>query len=220
MGMADAAARLADFGRETAKPGEQRYVALERIDVHHEEGDDRYRYLKAIAANLSVEWTSLGEVARIVERFMDPGPWAEVSTESSIREGIECGLLQDRRDARGEAEVRRNPDPPPPKTANELIEAQVERAAAEERRLVQKEVDARERVGREQAERIIAAEGQTTQEHMAPVIHELRAEFAELRELIENSQSAPATEERPECESQAGSMPVKDNAADPARRSK
>jgi hypothetical protein len=172
------------------KPGETKFVGLARIDVpEHERGDERYRQLKGIARQLSEEWQSFDAVVGTVEVLIDAsGPWAQTSTEYTIREGIEAGLLEDRRNDRGEPEVRVNPTPPLPKTQSELLEEQVERAAAQERQLVAEEIAARERVGREHAERIIAAERQTTREHMAPVIDELRAEVSRLRELIESSQ--------------------------------
>jgi hypothetical protein len=173
------------------KPGESKFVALERIDVpQHERGDERYRQLRGIADQFPDEWQAYDVVVGLVEGVTGAeGPWAETSTEHTVREAILCGLLEDRRNDRGEPEVRRNANPPLPKTAQELLDEQVERAAAEERRLVQEELEARERVGREHAERVIAVERQTAQEHVAPLIDELRREIQQLRELIESSQT-------------------------------
>jgi hypothetical protein len=171
------------------KPGESKFVPLARIDVpQHERGDERYRQLRGIADQLSDEWQPFAAVIGRVEGLTSAqGAWAETSTEFTIREAILCGLLEDRRNDRGEPEVRRNPTPPLPKTAQELLDEQTERAAAEERRMVAEEIEARERVSREHSERIIAAERQTTREHMAPLIDELRHEIRELRGLIESS---------------------------------
>jgi hypothetical protein len=118
-------------------PGASKFIRLARIDVpEHEKGDERYRELRAIADQLPDEWQPLGVVVGRVEGLTHAqGPWAETSTEFTIREAIECGLLEDRRDHRGDAEVRRTANPAPPKTAAELLDAQVERAAAQERDL-------------------------------------------------------------------------------------
>jgi hypothetical protein len=172
------------------KPGESRFVGLERIDVpQHERGDERYRQLRSIADRFPDEWQPLGVVVGLVEGLTHAqGPWAETSSEYSIREAILCGLLQDRRNDRGDAEVRRNPNPPPPKTAAELLEEQTERAAAEERRMVQGELEAREQVSREHYERTVEPERQFVRDVTSPMFEELRAEIQQLRELIERSQ--------------------------------
>jgi hypothetical protein len=186
--MTGAARRAAQRVHDVA-PGESKFVPLARVDVpRHERGDDRYRQLRGITDQFPDEWQAYDVVVGLVEGLTGAqGPWAETSTEYTVREAVLCGLLQDRRNDRGEPEVRRNPDPPPPKTAQELLEEQTERAAAAERELVQNEVEARERVGREHAERIIAVERQTAQEHVAPLIDELRGEIRELREMVESS---------------------------------
>jgi hypothetical protein len=172
------------------KPGESKFVALERIDVpQHERGDDRYRQLRALADQFPDGWQAYDVVVGLVEGLTGAeGPWAETSSEYTVREAIEAGLLEDRRNDRGEPEVRRNPDPPPPKTEAELLEEQTERAAAAERRLVQEEIEARERVSREHYERTVEPERQFVRDVTAPMFEELRAEIRELRELIESSQ--------------------------------
>jgi hypothetical protein len=172
------------------KPGESKFVALERIDVpQHERGDERWRQLRGIADQFPDEWQSYAAVVEFVEGVTGAeGPWAETSTEHTVREAILCGLLQDRRNDRGEPEVRRNPDPPLPKTAQELLDEQTERAAAEERRMVAEELEARERVSREHYERTVEPERQFVRDVVAPQFEELHAEIRELRELIESSQ--------------------------------
>jgi hypothetical protein len=188
--MTGAAQRVRNRVHDVA-PGESKFVPLARIDVpEHEKGDPRYRELRAIADQLPDGWKPLGGVIAIVDRLTCvEGPWAEVSTEFTIREAIECGLLEDRRNEHGDAEVRRNPDPPPPKTAAQLLEEQTERAAAEERRLVQQEIETRERISREEFERTVEPERQFVRDVTAPMFDELRAEIRKLRERIEGSQT-------------------------------
>jgi hypothetical protein len=179
--------RVRTRGKEPVKPGETRWVPLERVDVQQEDAaDPAYRRLERLTDALPAAWTAYDEVAATVARVTrQTGPSAEVNVHNMIREAVLCGLLNNRRNAQGVAEVRRNPDPPQPKTQSELLEEQVERQAAEERRIVQNEMEARERVGREHAERVIAVERATTREHVQPVIDELRGEIRQLRELIE-----------------------------------
>jgi hypothetical protein len=171
------------------KPGESKFVPLARIDVpEHQRGDERYRELRAIADQLPDEWQPFAAVIGRVEGLTSAqGAWAETSTEFTIREAILCGLLEDRRNDRGEPEVRRNPNPPLPKTAQELLEEQTERAAAAEREMVAKEIEARERVSREEYERTVEPERQFVRDVVAPMFEELRGEIAKLRELIESS---------------------------------
>jgi hypothetical protein len=186
--MTEAARRVTNRGHDVA-PGESRFVGLARVDVQaHERGDERYRQLRGIADQLSEEWQAYAAVVRRVEVLTDAsGPWAETSSEYTVREAILCGLLEDRRNDRGEPEVRRNPDPPPPKTAQELLEEQTERAAAAERETVAKEIEARERVSREEYERKVEPERQFVRDVVAPEFAALRAEIQQLRELIESS---------------------------------